>query len=390
MNPVWYVLAPLLALAVVVATMQLFVALAGAIRFRDYQRFENWSAKKIRKEFPLPGTASTAGEDRRAAFAPLLAEMHQSANRAQTAYHDAVVRSAACLALGFAAMAGGTLATDDWPGMFRLQALPWQFFLGCVDTVALIFVLVLFLHGTVRYRPWIAKRAETELVRQYQYLSVLLPEAFPVSGKDETRAGHPGKAAAKDRHFGRLVERIEKSWHERKARIEHLAPGQPHLDRDTLILYLRKRVLRQLGWFTDSTARLEHIANRRKNLLLVLYIATAILAPVQLGCLLAHAPLPLIRPLLLLITGLSLAMTAYYTNQNLGSIVHRYYVQQRDIRRWSRGLVSRINDGNTSHTLDDPATMTLICTHVAAFEELMIYELIDWINISAHDVIELG
>jgi hypothetical protein len=386
LSPLWNFLPPLLALAVVAAITQFAVVLAGAFRSRDYRRFEDRSASEIEREFSLPDFASPLAEEHRRHFQPLLRELQRTANRAQTAYHDTVVRSAACLAIGFAATAGGLLGTVSWQGLFRFQA--WQSFLNWGDMFALLSVLGLFLYATSLYRPWLIKRAETELVRQYQFLNVIFPDAFPLAAKPADYSGRLAQREAKDRHLGRLVGRIETSWQERKTLIERLAGEYPQLDLGAVILYLRKRVLRQLGWFTDSIARLEHIAGRRKAVLLVLYFATAALAIAQLIWFENGSSLPFVRPILLFITGLSLAMTAYYTNQNLGSIVHRYNLQQREIRRWLGGLV---DDLNNVETPDPPGEkVALISTHVTRFEELMIYELVDWINISGHDVIELG
>lgn len=390
MNPAWNIIAPLLSLAIVMAVTQLAVIVADAFRTWDYRSFENRSAAQIENEFPLPTQASSAAEEHRRYFAPMVDQMHRAANKAQNAYHATVVRSATCLALGFAATAGGMLTAEDWPMIFRFQTPSWQLVLNWIDAISLVLVFVFFVRGSSLYRPWINRRAVAELVRQYQFLSVLFPAMFPAAEGPELPAVGPALANENDRRSGNLVSRIEQSWHERKSRIEQMSVQQMHVSRDALILYLKKRVLRQLGWFTDSIARLERIAMRRKNLLFGLYIVTTLLGLLQLGCYLAGIPLLLVRPILLLITGLSLAMTAYYTNQNLRSIVHRYNVQQRDIRHWLGSLVLRLNDGNTPHLLDDRATTKLICEHIAAFEELMIYELIDWINISGHDVIELG
>jgi len=388
LNLPWNFIPPLFAFAAVVAATQIAVVLAGILRTRDYRRFEDGSAKEIEREFPLPDCASSRADERRGCFQPLIRDRQQTANRAQTAYHDAIVRSAACLAIGFAATAGGLLGPVSWPGVFSFQA--WQAFLIWADTFALFAVLLLFLHATRLYRPWIISRAETELVRQYQFLSVVYPDLFPVTGSPGDYSGLLAQREAKDRHLGRLVERIEQSWHERKTRIAQPAPAHPRLDRDAMILYLGKRVRRQFAWFTDSIARLEHIAVRRKNLLVFLYYVTAALVVAQLIWFEEGSSVSCVTPILLFITGLSAAMTAYYMNQNMRSIVHRYKAQQRDIRRWLRDLVLRLDGDRAPHFLDDPAIINLVCTHVAAFEELMIYELIDWISITGHDVIELG
>lgn len=393
MNSTWAFLAPFFALVITVFLTQLCVKIAGTLRSRDYRRFENRSANEIGREFPFQTARSSAADDRLAQFVPLLNSMQQTANRAQTAYHDTVVRSAACLALGFAASAGGMLSPQDWPRIFRLQALPWQMVLNWVDAIALLSVLALFLRGSRLYRPWIAKRANTELVRQYQYLSIVFPNLFPVNeeaGLCPEWRGTDHSAPGKEHHLDFLVKEVERSWQTRKRLISGSAPNHPGLDRDAIILYARKRVVRQLGWFTDSVERLQHVAERRRTLLLALYFITAALALIQLVTFERGTTLALVRPILLLITGLSLAMTAYYTNQNMKSIAHRYKVQQREIRRWLNTVTPYLKDSDGRVPIENAGAVQTICTHIESFEELMIYELVDWINISGHDVIELA
>ena len=381
-------LPPLLAFAAVLVVTQLAVVLAGVFRSRDYHRFENRSAQYIDREFPLAVAESSAADECGMFFQPLLRDLQQMANAAQTAYHDTVVRSACCLALGFAATAGGILGNENWQGVFSIRV--YQSFLNWADTIALLSVLFLFLYARFLYRPWIIRRAETELVRQYQFLNMLFPTTFPHTSNPADYSGRLAQREARDRHLGRLLERIAKSWQERKEVIERLASEHPQLDRDAVTLYLKKRVVRQLGWFTDSVARIEHIAGRRQGVLLVLYFVTAALALAQLIWFEKGASLLFVRPILLFITGLSLAITAYYTNQNLGSIVHRYSLQQRDIRRSLRSLLHDLNNAGTSALPDEASDVNSIFRHVVEFEELMIYELTDWIDISGHDVIALG
>src|SRR5262249_11517470 len=122
---------------------------------------------------------------------------------------------------------------------------------------------------------------------------------------------------------------------------------------DALLLYLHRRPLRQLGWFADSRMRLEHDASRRKGQLLWLYAVALVLGLVKLSVVITggHAEqahnIPILSlaglmtvlsvallPALLIVTGLSSAMTAYYLNQNARSLIHRYNTQERRITRW--------------------------------------------------------
>jgi hypothetical protein len=50
--------------------------------------------------------------------------------------------------------------------------------LNWVDTIAILFVLILFFYGRRACRPWIAGRTGAELLRQYQFLSVVFPSAI--------------------------------------------------------------------------------------------------------------------------------------------------------------------------------------------------------------------
>ena len=92
---------------------------------------------------------------------------------------------------------------------------------------------------------------------------------------------------------------------------------------------------RQFGWFTDLMARLEHIAERRNVVLFCLYIITGVLAVSKhILFLYGWRGNAYLMPILLIVTGMSAAMTAYYINQNSRSLIHRYNTQQRFITNW--------------------------------------------------------
>lgn len=160
---------------------------------------------------------------------------------------------------------------------------------------------------------------------------------------------------------------------------------------DASVVYLRRRVRRQLGWFADSKARLEHIAERRGIILLSLYFVAVTLSVVKLLWFLStdHSPSYLLQ-FLLVLTGMAGAMTAYYINQNARSLIHRYNTQQRRIAEWLNDFDKRWSFTDLpSRTMEvsDKAEMRI---RVLEFEDLMIEELIDWVHITSHDAIELA
>src|SRR6202007_1173646 len=81
----------------------------------DFRLFEDKSSGVIAKQFPIPTIDPSPAEERRRFLSPLLDKAHQAANNAQTSYHNAVIRSAGCLALAFAALSVGTLPPQFWP-----------------------------------------------------------------------------------------------------------------------------------------------------------------------------------------------------------------------------------------------------------------------------------
>jgi hypothetical protein len=163
------------------------------------------------------------------------------------------------------------------------------------------------------------------------------------------------------------------------------------LTADAVLVYLERRVRRQLGWFTDSKARLEHTAERRKGVLLVLYVLTVAIALFKHVSFLYgqhwHAYL---LPLLLVVTGLSAAMTAYYINQNSRSLIHRYNAQQRFITAWLRTFNQSWKFADLPSLTMDTAAKNAMRVQILRFEDMMIEELIDWTHITSHDAIELA
>ena len=90
----WGMLAPFIALAVTFAAAQAAVVPTGAVRSRDYRRFEDKSSECLARRFPLPTLDPSTGEERRKLLSPFLATAHKAASAAQTTYCNAAARFA--------------------------------------------------------------------------------------------------------------------------------------------------------------------------------------------------------------------------------------------------------------------------------------------------------
>jgi hypothetical protein len=389
----WGMLAPFFALVVTVAVMQVAVFVTGVIRRHDYLRFEDQSASSLARQFPLPKVPSIA-EQHRNVFSPFLNKAHKAANDAQTTYYNAVVRSAGCLVLAFFALAISTLRPEDWPVWLDWPSV--QLLLNWVDVIAVLFVLILFLYGRVVSQPWLAGRAGTELLRQYEFLSAVFPSAVWPAPIDDRKSKFDYEAdmiaaRVQDGPITDIIARIVRFWSTRKAAIESSALTEADLTADALLVYLQRRARRQLGWIADSKARLEHIAERRNFVLLSLYCITAGLAVLKHVLFMygAHSQAFLLPPLLI-VTGISAAMTAYYINQNSRSLIHRYNTQQRFITGWLVAFNDRWNFASLPTLTIDAAAKNEMRTQILWFENLMIEELIDWSHITSRDAIELA
>jgi hypothetical protein len=66
----WAMLAPFIAIAITIAAMQAAVVLTGAIRSRDFHRFEDQSRDSLARQFRLPTVDPSAAEERRKSLSP--------------------------------------------------------------------------------------------------------------------------------------------------------------------------------------------------------------------------------------------------------------------------------------------------------------------------------
>jgi hypothetical protein len=390
------IITPLVALAITFFAMQVAAVATGVLRRRDYRHFEDKSRDFLLANYAFPEIAPSSAEERRKSLSPFVDKAHRAANATQTAYHNAVVRSAGCLALAFLALAAGTLHPQAWPLMATSSAIPPELLLSWLDTISLFFVLILYIYGRKVCYPWIASRTGAELLRQYQMLYVIFPSALSGSGtKDvnreiEIEADLISARVQKD-SISNIGVRVEQFWLARRRSIENNTLQEADVTAAGLLVYLTKRARRQLGWFMDSNGRLEHIAERRKIVLLFLYCIAIGLAVFKHAMFLHHEHVPaFLEALLLLVTGMSAAMTAYYINQNSRSLIHRYNAQKRYIIAWLRTFNDRWKVADLPEHIIDPTSKNDIRALILQFEDMMIEELIDWIQITNHDAIELA
>jgi hypothetical protein len=395
------VLTPSLALAVTVATLLTVAFAARAKRARNYRRFEDKSAPILSEQFALPKIVPGSAEARCRSYSVFVHQAHQGANSVQTKYYVAVVGSAWCLALAFLVLAFDSIHLEDEHPSIAI-------FLNWIDTIAVIFVLLFYFYGRWASGVWIAARARTEFLRQYQYLDVVFPGAMSAmpTGDPKTQFEREADRVAmevQDGNVADIVARIENFWAARKRSITGRDLTETDLTGDALIIYLQRRVRRQLGWFTDSQERLEYVAEQRNVWLPALYGCTAALAVIKLLSSRYAADLDVylvpflgsrwqayLLALLLILTGMSASMTAYYINQNSRSLIHRYFTQRRFITVWLNGFNERWNFASLPSLTIGAAAKDAMRAEILRLEDLMIEELIDWTHITGHDAIELA
>jgi hypothetical protein len=389
-----------IALCVVALAMLIAAAAFGAVRRRDFRHFENRSKAWLAFRFPIPTIdPSSPAELRRRELSPLVALAHRKANAAQNRYHRCVSAAAGCLIVASLALVLDLLLETGWPDhdAFGLSRHAVEAVLTWIDAIAIAGVLVMFLCGRRVNRRWIADRAAAELLRQYHCLDLIFPSASsPTPASDpEARFNFESAAVAAGVSEGPtpdIVTRIEQFWSERRDRIAHHPLTEQDLSTDAVLIYLERRVRSQIGWFADSKARLEGIAERRNYVLIMLYSATAFLAASKLLLFLITGRQPVYLVLAVIVaTGISAAFTAYYINQNSRSLIHRYNTQLRRLAVWLEEFDHRWRIAELSSSRSfDLREKDELRAGILGFEALMIEELIDWSHITSNDTIELA
>lgn len=374
------------------AAMEFAIRLVAYLRGRDYARNEDKASKDIRTKLALPPYTS---EPWPSAIEPTTRRFkiaHQSAVDEQGKYHGAVVRSAACLALTFLAMA----IAQTWlhENHVVLVILAW------IEVFALVTVLMNWRAGRLFNRTWVARRIDAELLRQDQFIGLLMPDTLAGKAVDDAEAS---RMAIGQRDGLGVVDAINAYWAKRRQAIEAAPISTGDVTGGALLRYLQTRPARQLGWFSDSIARLEHNAHAREQRLRILFSLALTLAVIKLGLVLAqgggehHASsgvaallAPFVAPALMIVTGWSAVEAVYYLNQNARSLIHRYRSQITRMGHWFERAKTELPLDKLPDVDLDPSTKNKARTLALEFEDLMVEELIDWIHIAKRDTIEIA
>ena len=359
---------------------------------------------------PSGGTTSAYAEFLQS-FSRPLDTLHDSAVKLQNIYHGKVARCVSCLAIAILALG---LSLTVFHGN-----KPMKVFSASVDVAALLLSFWYWWQALSANHRWVATRTKTELLRQAGLIEPLLQPHSTVAPADAAAALFTRKARQIDaevirpgpkswldqvrdlfRHKEALDDRTSEYWGAERQRLA-AATNAAQLDPQDLVLYLRRRPVRQLAWFRLAQQRLHGSGRRRAMLLAGLYGLAAGLAglkaamtnsrQVAADAITASAIEPsvaadLVAFVLLATTVLSATLTALYLSRNDRSLMHRYATQERRIEDWLRAVTTF---GAAAVTLK-AASPAQFGPDVLKFEDIMVEELIDWIRISTHDTIELA
>ena len=413
-NPQWAWTFPL-ALIIVVVSIVLFTPIIRRVREHRYaiQATEGpahaTDRDAIAREFKIPevqpGTTSIAAS-LEALYRPV-DQIHKTANQLQTTYHNRVGRAIICLVVALVAL-GLSLTIFHYDAGAKALA-------SAIDIFALSIALQQWWAAHSANHRWVATRTRAELLRQWTFLTALLSAHTPsdlVDRADELfrekdKEIEDKVVQSRMRTWWRRVlalfrpsvlaattieGRVSSYWANYRLQCKQMVQGNA-LSPDDIALYIRRRPVRQLAWFSWTMARLQIQAKSRIRWLAFLYTVSVVLACIKTA--LAHKQdisavkslLELLPPssseivslALLLMTILSAAATGLYLSRNDRSLLHRYATQERYIGDWLKGWHQH-----------EHSPVELQIHYLLDFEDLMVEEIIDWIHITAHDTFELS
>ena len=332
---------------------------------------------------------SETEEQSRVAASDLVRDSHANAIKRQNMYHLVMATAVSALLVAFI----GVAAELTFSGGFRPQTQ----FVALLDVTCLLVTLICFFVGIAASRNWMAARVHAELLRQWYVVDEILLGG--ASSGDLTRRFEKfeGRIKYLSGHVSTSISgEVLKFWAARHNEILTIVSERDLLSR-RVGAYLQRRPVRQANWFFAARKRFEHQSHVRANLLAWLFGATLVLAVTRLGLVFHLLPNswsvsePFLTFFALCFIGLSSAMTALYVGQNIRSLVHRYEAQERWIMKWLETCSSQFDGGagKMGELISGDEKMRL-ADSVLDFERLMIDELIDWIHISTHDVLELA
>lgn len=348
---------------------------------------------KIAAEFGLPeppdlGQLATPGSKARAA--DWREKLHHPAIAFKNRYYEFIGRCGVLLAFIFILMALNltVLRSEAWLNPF----------FAATDLFAMLYVLIHWWRSKLANQNWVLSRIHSELMRQWRHLvfafsrtETEIAAAYEGASKRvETGILKPRSRFLQWFGFGltseELETRIEDYWARLSAEFKADAPSEPPANWSaTLAAYLHGRPANQLQWYRMRHRQFSRSGSWRGGIMTALFLFTFVLAAANVF--LAEDP-PSGNDLfadwlslsLLIATAISAALTYWYISRNERSISHRYVTQRRELENWLKKIAKLIEERKTSVTYDQ----------VLEFEALMVSELIDWVHVTSHDIVELG
>lgn len=369
------------------------VAVGGAafLGWRRDQVFKqqrtNWRQNDAMKKVPAWTSDWTEAIDAKyeATKAPC-DELHDLAVLSQKAYNSSVAAIVVLVTFAFILVAVSAIWT--LPREWKHAAL-----FG--EVLSFFIVVGLYVWSKKQGAKWLRARTRSELIRQFSVLLSILDASVPPTPEPPSKfrdvlARVDGGLS--DPKIG-LLRAVRDLWTERRQdSVRALEAGS--LSVDAIVVYLRRRVVRQLHWFQQARSLLELREKSRERVLLAVFVSTvaALFLKVVAEFLQIDTAAKPLTVLLLTGTAVAGATTAYYVGQNQRSLLHRYDEQIEAIAAWLDTFVAKFS---TTLQLSPLSVLPLSelqksASAILEFEDLMIAELEDWIGISEHDTVELS
>lgn len=299
---------------------------------------------------------------------------HDFAIKMQSRYHAALTRSVVGLAIALVILVVALIGFPDYHGLHLFAAVS--------ELIALLSVLINHRFGMRRIRDWLRARVRAEVIRQAGFFEAMRgdeieekrPPSFWEKGVDALDLA--------DTPISDVPRKLRAFWAQVRNQID-----EAYLPSETLFhAYLRLRAVRQIAWFNISLERIKTGAKRREMVLRVLYYSSLFLATLKVLVMIEAFSVPLgtekvISVVLLSLVAAASALTAFYLGSNQRSLSHRYAIQIKKIVPWFATARENCESQFDKH---------IALEQVFDFEELMLEELVDWVEITGEDTFELA
>jgi hypothetical protein len=386
----------------VLAIAEIAARFVGSYRSRPFSQNGAAEAETSRipallAEYGLVEVAETAVKpDRFDKAQSIVDSENKKAGFMQREYHEAVARCSWSAGFALALVCiSVTVLKDNW----EFQAVT-----AAVEVFAIAYALFFVVRGRFVNRRWVRQRSLVELLRAWLHLAIIFKmprqehNALEAAWMREI-AERLGREVTGDAVFSALQRRIERHWGELRSDCEKGEFNKPP-NPGRLSFYIVERLIYQLSVFIGAQERIRRLHKGRGRLMISLYVLSVTLAlvdaavlfkgelPAGVSAIVGLIPQSVLDwNALVLLLGLivSAVLTSLYLGRNDRSLAHRFHAQERRIRAWLRDHGSLLLSDRAV-----PASEESVSRSILAFEEMMVDELLDWIQITSRDVVEVG